>query len=255
MLSTHYKPIGLRSIIFGLLFLTFCAVSLHKLQSLPKLQTPEEERFLPRSQYMNALSVGHKESMASLIWVSALTDYGGTLFGEPEFKWFSHYARLATELDSLLYMPYYFVSATAAVKDSTTIKLLDHGLQVYPRDWRLGVYSAMYLSHICNDFDHAARVMERFQYSDTIPVYVRRIYRSLVLRQMPRLEALTLLFQDYLNPAQALFRSGIEKQMREVLGAETLQDSVLVHTTMQDALNGKAEIGASFQRIASLAGP
>ena len=216
------------------------------------LSVDNEIHYLPNCKYVNTLSFGHRESVASLFWISALTEYGGSLFGAPEFTLFSSYANLTTTLDSLMYMPYYFISATASHKDSSTIKLLDRAMITFPKDWRLGLYYSMYLTRIYGDFGRAATVMDQFTNIDSVPAFVKRLPQSLRIKQIPKKEACLLLFRDYIEPSNLTFRLGIEKQMLDIFNLPGKQDSIELHEALQSVIKGNTSPEQGLQAILAL---
>lgn len=223
-----------------------CSYSYKHLSAFAPNQS--EIYYIPNSKYVKTMSLGHSESVASLFWISALIEYGGSLFGEGEFKWFSSYGNITTSLDSLMFMPYYFIAATANQKDSTIIELLDRGIRVFPEHWQLGLYYSSFLTNQYGDYPKAATIMEQYLSLDSLPEYVKRIPRSLRMRQKPRSEASLLLLSDYLDPKNTGFRKGIEKQLISILDIAESRDSVMLSNLLSATALGKiAPQDAYFQ--------
>lgn len=208
-----------------------------------------EQRYLPKASYVNRMSLGHNESVASVLWVNALVEYGGSLFDKSEFIWFSSYGNLVTTLDSLMYMPYYFISATAHAPDTSTIQLMQRAHRMFPENWRLSLYSAVYLAKQMNDFEEASRFMKPYENVDSVPAYIRRTSKTFLLKAMPTSEALLQLLEDYFQPQNAPFQKGLESQIRDVLNAKTSPDSLRVAQILLATKQGHLPPENAFQEL------
>lgn len=238
-----------------LAFLSLAMVGYTHLNSEKLSLGNAEKRYLPKASAVKLLSVGHNESVASLLWINALVEYGGSLFGEAEFKWFSHYGNLVTTLDSLQYMPYYFIASTASEKSDATVELLSRAYRVYPHDWRLSLYYAVYLANKYHQYNEAAQIMDIYQNTDSVPEYIKRIPITFRRKALPTSESLMQLLSDYLQPQNTGFRKGLEGQIRKTLNIEEPQDSLAVLQVLQATSQGSLDPGVAFRQLNQMQKP
>ena len=85
------------------------AVAFNFAKPLPDRFT--EDSFLPKASSVKYLAAGNDASFAGLLWIKGLTSLGESFLSGKEYNYLSHVANLCTELDSLFYTPYYFVSS------------------------------------------------------------------------------------------------------------------------------------------------
>ena len=122
------------------------AVAFNFAKPLP--DTNFDESFLPKASYVKYVAAGNDASVAGLFWIGALTDLGESLLSGKEYNYLSHVANLCTELDSLFYTPYYFVSSVTPsdTRDTTDFIVMRRALKNFPEEWRLAVAFALRLS-------------------------------------------------------------------------------------------------------------
>jgi len=238
-----------------LAFLSIAIVGFTHLNSEKLSLGDAEKRYLPKASAVKLLSVGHNESIASLLWINALVEYGGSLFGEAEFKWFSHYGNLVTTLDSLQYIPYYFIASTANEKSDATVELLSRAYRVYPHDWRMSLYYAVYVANKYQQYNKAAQIMDIYQNTDSVPEYIKRIPTTFRRKALPTSEALMQLLSDYLQPQNTGFRKGLEGQIRKSLNIEAPQDSTAVAELLQQTAQGSLDPGVAFRQLNQMQKP
>ncbi len=107
----------------------------------------EELRYLPRPALLRAISLGHHELVADLLWMKAVV-YFGDMFMRPTRE---SSAQLERYLDALLAVdPYFqrvyrwagtmFIYRTGRVTRNDVLRanrFLEQGAQLFPRDWEL----------------------------------------------------------------------------------------------------------------------
>ena len=182
-----------------------------------------DESFLPKANYVKYVAAGNDASVAGLFWIKGLTELGDSFLSGKEYAYLSHVANLCTELDSLFYTPYYFVSAITQMdsRDTTDFIVMDRALRIYPQYWRLAVAHALRLSK--GPFPNktkAANVMRPYFDSPdtTIPPHIRTIYRTFELDTMQTETAIEMILNDVMQPRFKKFRSSFYNKAYRVLG-------------------------------------
>jgi hypothetical protein len=193
------------------------AFSFQKMQEIPSSPADSNDlSYLPQPSYISPLSLGNTESVASLLWIDALIQYGGSLFANQQYLWLSRIADLVTILDPHLETVYNFVGTVGSLNtaDSTDLKILKRGIEAFPDHWRIALFYSMRAIDFDSNFTEAANTMRRFANDSTVPDYIRRVHRTYESRIDPYGAGLLLLLEDYMNPQYASFRKGIENQIR-----------------------------------------
>ncbi|HSQ42031.1 MAG TPA: hypothetical protein VLM37_07120 [Fibrobacteraceae bacterium] len=219
-LRTQWKPFLV--IALGLAITIGAFHGLESSQPLPVAQD-DSDRILPKPGMAKVLSLGHAQTLAGIFWINCLVDFGDAMFSGKDFRWLSQYADLVTRLDSLFYMPYYYVGSQIPLEspDTSDVAILRRGYQVYPNDWRLALFLSLRLAQgPAQDPTQAGEIMDAFAHSpDTLlPDYVRHLGQSFQILGMPKRIALSQLLDQYLDPNFQAYRRGTQGKIRKLLG-------------------------------------
>ena len=211
----------MRYLICLVLAIAVVAFAFHYAKPLPS--TNFDESFLPKADYVKYIAAGNDASVAGLFWIKGLTELGDSFLSGKEYTYLSHVANLCTELDSLFYTPYYFVSAVTPMdsRDTTDYAVMRRALRLYPEQWRLAVAHALRLSK--GPFPNktaAANVMRPYFDSPdtTIPAHIRTIYRTFELDTMQTEMAVEMVLNDVMQPRFKKFRASFYNKTYRVLG-------------------------------------
>ena len=211
----------MRYLICLILAVAVIAFAFHYAKPLPS--TNFDESFLPKADYVKYIAAGNDASVAGLFWIKGLTELGDSFLSGKEYTYLSHVANLCTELDSLFYTPYYFVSAVTPMdsRDTTDYAVMRRALRLYPEQWRLAVAHALRLSK--GPFPNktaAANVMRPYFDSPdtTIPAHIRTIYRTFELDTMQTEMAVEMVLNDVMQPRFKKFRASFYNKTYRVLG-------------------------------------
>ena len=211
----------MRYLVCLILAIAVVAFAFHYAKPLPS--TNFDESFLPKADYVKYIAAGNDASVAGLFWIKGLTELGDSFLSGKEYTYLSHVANLCTELDSLFYTPYYFVSAVTPMdsRDTTDYAVMRRALRLYPEQWRLAVAHALRLSK--GPFPNktaAANVMRPYFDSPdtTIPAHIRTIYRTFELDTMQTEMAVEMVLNDVMQPRFKKFRASFYNKTYRVLG-------------------------------------
>lgn len=239
------------------------AVAFNFAKPLPDKFT--EESFLPKASSVKYLAAGNDASFAGLLWIKGLTSLGESFLSGKEYNHLSHVANLCTELDSLFYTPYYFVSGVTPIdaQDTSDFVVLRRGTRVFPEQWRLAVSLALRLSKGPYPDKHAAADVMRpyFDSPDTsMPEHIRLMYRSFELDAEQTETAIEMILNDVMQPRFKTFRESFFNKAYRVLGyrgvgSKAGADSTVykdVKTTINDFADGKISPRYAFAHLLSL---
>lgn len=201
------------------------ALAFHNAKPLPS--TNFDESFLPKASSVKYVAAGHDASVAGLFWIKGLTELGESFLTGKEYAYLSHVANLCTELDSLFYTPYYFVSSITPVDspDTTDFIIMSRALRVYPEKWRVAVSYALRLANgPYPDKKAAADVMRPYFDSKdtTLPQHIRLMYRTFELDMEQTETAVEMILNDVMQPRFKKFRGGFYNKTFRVLGYKGL---------------------------------
>lgn len=254
----------MRYLICLVLAIVVVALALHYAKPLPS--TNFDESFLPKADYVKYVAAGNDASVAGLFWIKGLTELGESYLTGKEYAYLSHVANLCTELDSLFYTPYYFVSAVTPMdsRDTTDYAVMRRALRLYPEQWRLAVAHALRLSKgpFPNNAEAANVMRPYFDSPDTtIPSHIRTIYRTFELDTMQTETAVEMVLNDVMQPRFKKFRSSFYNKAYRILGyrgRKSAADSTVfdeVSKTIDLFADGKIAPAQAYTRLLQLKKP
>lgn len=245
------------------LAIALIAVAFNFAKPLPK--TNFDESFLPKASYVKYVAAGNDASVAGLFWIKGLTELGESYITGKEYNYLSHVANLCTELDSLFYTPYYFVSGVTPMDsyDTTDFIVMRRALRIYPERWQFALSLAFRLSKGPYPNPHAAADVMRpyFDSPDTtIPEHIRLLYRTFELDAEQTETALEMILNDVMQPRFKKFRASFYNKAFRVLGyrgvgSKTGADSTKfneVKATIDAFADGKIPPPYAFHHLLSL---
>lgn len=216
----------------------------------------ESSSYIPRTEAVQWMSLGHNSTAASLLWINGLVAYGESLFTGKTFRWVTHLADASTRLDSLFKTPYYFVSAITPIdeKDTSDFPVLRRGIEKYPDDWQLALSLAMRLAEgPSKNYVEAGTIMERFAADTSVPLYIRTIHKTFSLQADNADVALMIIVNDATNPRYNAYVPGLFlKACRALRLKETAPERNVVWQTMFQLAQGQLEPQAAYTRLRTL---
>ncbi|OWV00623.1 hypothetical protein [Fibrobacter sp. UWR2] len=189
----------------------------------PLPSTNFDESFLPKASSVKYVAAGHDASVAGLFWIKGLTELGESYLTGKEYAYLGHVANLCTELDSLFYTPYYFISGVTPIDapDTSDLVVLRRAVRVYPEKWRVAVSLALRLAKgPYPDKQAAADVMRPYFNSTdtTMPEHIRMMYRSFELDMEQTETAIEMILNDVMQPRFKKFRKSFSNKAFRALG-------------------------------------
>lgn len=258
------SELTMRFLAIIILAIAVIAAAFHYAKPLPS--TNFDESFLPKADYVKYVAAGNDASVAGLFWIKGLTELGDSFLSGKEYTYLSHVANLCTELDSLFYTPYYFVSAITPMdsKDTTDYVVMRRALKLYPDQWRLAVSHALRLSKgPYPNKTAAANVMRPYFDSPdtTIPPHIRMMYKTFELDTMQTETAIEMVLNDVMQPRFKKFRSSFYNKTYRILGyrnKKTAADSTVLNEitkTIDLFADGKISPPQAYNHLLQLKRP
>ena len=224
------------------LIFAIAVVAVAFLCAKPLPGTNFDESFLPKASSVKYIAAGNDATVAGLFWIKGLTELGESYLTGKEYSYLGHVANLCTELDSLFYTPYYFVSGVTPIdaKDTSDFIVMRRALRIYPDQWRLAVAHALRLSK--GPYPNkaaAADVMRPFfdNPDSTIPPHIRMMYRTFELDTMQTETALEMVLNDVMQPRFKKFRNSFYNKAFRILGYGMIEKDSIAYNEIKQTID------------------
>ena len=114
----------------------------------------DELLLLPRSSALRAMSLGHHELAADLVYMRAVIYFGSEVSGKRGFQWLGNYLQTVVDLDPAWKTPYRWAGVATMYNGQTitrasvetSSRFLREGIARFPSDWELPFMLACNLS-------------------------------------------------------------------------------------------------------------
>lgn len=243
------QPIVILALALGLI-----AVAFRQAPEAPKVL--DEENFIPRTEAVRYMALGHNSTAASLLWINGLISYGEGLMTGKSFRWITHLADASTRLDSLFKTPYQFIAAVtpSSELDTSDFPLMRRGVQKVHEDWQMALSFALRLSRgPTHDHLQAARIMRRYANDSTVPPYVRMIHKTFEFNMHTSEIALEMIVNDAINPDYVTFRNSLMVKAARTLNIDPhAPEAQAVWLVMNDLFARKIRPEIAHERLRAL---
>lgn len=184
----------MRTIAVGLLILAVLAAQVGVQRSFEAAWPPrsvEQFLYLPSGRNTKALTLGFSNLAADVLWVRAVSYFGGHMLTDTDFPWLYRILVQVTTLDPPFTYPYLFGGMVLALRPGSgneSITMLTRGMLNYPGDWRYPFYIGFNAFYNQRDPERAAGLMRYAASLPGSPQYLPRLAASL-LAESGRLDA------------------------------------------------------------------
>jgi hypothetical protein len=216
-----------------------------------QIKKGDRYKYLPSAKYINLISLGHTEAVASGLWVMGLINMVEGILDREDISWFSNICNLVTTLDPNFSTVYFFAGGMEVdSKDSSDIEVLQRAVNMYPEDFRHSVYLALKYINKHENYLKAAEVMRPFSTVDTVPPHIQNMSRTFELKTKPSRLRLGMYLEDLVNPTFRYYKSRIQKNISELINpSNDLQVGRIIDTTFVQLDNNQIELDSAFQRL------
>jgi hypothetical protein len=143
----------------------------------------EQFLYLPSGRNNKALTLGFSNLAADVLWVRAVSYFGGHMLTDARVPWLSSILIQVTTLDPPFQYPYLFGGMALALNQETgkeSIAMLARGMANYPGDWRYPFYIGFNAFYNQHDSKRAAEFMTYAASLPGSPDYLPRLAASLL---------------------------------------------------------------------------
>jgi hypothetical protein len=194
-------------------------------------QQDKDERllYLPSGRFLRPACLGFDSLVADLLWIKAISYFGGHYLTDRSYKWLYHILDLVTTLDPQFRYPYEFGGIILALEGGSpeqSTLLLKKGIKHYPEYWRLYFYLGFNLFYYQGDFQSASRYITKAAQLPGHPPYLPRLAASLLTTSGQKNTALSFLKQLYENTEDEWLKHQIKMKIDDIVAGnlpETLK--------------------------------
>ncbi len=125
----------------------FLTVSFHTTANITRSSFPDaaDIYYLPSSNTLRVLSLGHREALADLVWLEAVLFFGDKVTGDKRYEFLWRYLDTTMDLDPYHRHVYLWAGAVAMYNLNRidneavfrSIHYLERGHRRFPKDWRI----------------------------------------------------------------------------------------------------------------------
>jgi hypothetical protein len=151
----------------------------------------EQFLYLPSGRHTKALTLGFSNLAADVLWIRAVSYFGGHMLTDREYPWLYRILVQVTTLDPPFTYPYLFggmALALRAEQGDESVAMLTRGMANYPGDWRYPFYLGFNAFYNQHDPQRAAHLMRYAASLPGGPEYLPRLAASL-MAESGRLDA------------------------------------------------------------------
>jgi len=177
---------GARGVVVALLLvgaLSAQALAQRGFESRWPARSFEQLLYLPSGRHAKALTLGFSNLAADVLWVRAVSYFGGHLLTDSDYPWLSSILFQVMNLDPPFQYPYLFGGMALALKPETggeSVTMLARGMTNYPGDWRYPFYIGFNAFYNQHDSRRAADLMRYAASLPGSPEYLPRLAASLL---------------------------------------------------------------------------
>jgi hypothetical protein len=156
--------------------------------------------YLPSGRLLKPMVLGQREAAADLLWINAIVYFSEAYLEGKSYRWLGHMLDIVTTLNPYFIHAYEFggVVLTKEKRElPKTLRLLDRGIETFPKDWRLRLYAAMAQLSLDSNFTKAEAYLEPVSLDKDVPDHIRTMCASLLVKGAGTRVALAFLVNRY----------------------------------------------------------
>jgi hypothetical protein len=162
--------------------------------------TQDQLTYVPSGKMLKPMVMDLDEAVADLLWIRAMIYFADSYLQGKGYGWLGHMLDVITILNPHLRQAYEFGGVVLTKEKQQlpkTIRLLERGVQQFPKDWRLRVYASMAQLALDSNFTKAAGFLEPVTLDKDVPDHIRTLCASLLSKGGGRRVALAFLVDRY----------------------------------------------------------
>ncbi|MEO6094172.1 MAG: hypothetical protein ABIW76_00335, partial [Fibrobacteria bacterium] len=177
--------------------------------SKPRDWNQDRLTYLPSGKFLKPIVMDLDEAVGDLLWIKAMIYFADAYMQGKGYGWLGHMLDIVTTLNPHMHQAYEFGGVVLTKEKSQlpkTMRLLNRGIEVYPKDWRLRVYAAMAQLALDSNYTRAAEYLEPVTLDKEVPDHIRTMCATLLSKGGGRRVALAFLVNSYLRSDNTINR-------------------------------------------------
>jgi hypothetical protein len=166
----------------------------------PRDWTENQLTYLPSGKMLKPMAMDLDEAVADLLWIKAMIYFADSYLAGKGYGWLGHMLDIVTTLNPHMHSAYEFggVVLTKEKRElPKTIRLLERGVEYYPKDWRIRLYASMAQLALDSNYTKAAELLKPVTLDKDVPDHIRTLCASLLNKGGGRRVALAFLVDRY----------------------------------------------------------
>jgi|GEM_PF-1955185 len=201
----------------------------------------EESRltYLPSGKILKPLAMDLDEAMAAILWIRGMLYFSGAYLQGKEYEWMGHILDIVTTLNPHFKQAYEFGGVVLTKNKAElpkTLKLLDRGIETFPRDWKLRVYAALAQINLDSNYVKAAAYLEPMAGEAEVPNHIRVLAATLMDKGGSRRMALAFLLHQAVHTGNAINREIFVDKILKLYGRREAPVELKRKTTVETVL-------------------
>lgn len=165
--------------------------------------------YLPSGKMLKPMVMDLDEAVADVLWIQGLLYFSGSYLEGKSYKWLGHILDLVTYLNPQFHEAYEFggtVLSKHKPEIPATLRLLDRGIETFPKDWRLRVYASLAQLTLDSNYAKAAEYLKPVTLEKDVPEHIRTLCATLLNKGGGRRVALAFLVDRYIHSENTINR-------------------------------------------------
>jgi len=165
--------------------------------------------YLPSGKMLKPMVMDLDEAVADVLWIQGVIYFAGCYLEGKSYQWLGHILELVTVLNPQFHEAYEFggtVLSKHKPEIPATLKLLDRGIETFPKDWRLRVYASLAQLTLDSNYTKAAEYLKPVTLEKDVPNHIRTLCATLLNKGGGRRVALAFLVDRYIHSDNSINR-------------------------------------------------
>ncbi|MBI3805007.1 MAG: hypothetical protein HY282_14750 [Nitrospirae bacterium] len=179
--------------------------------------------YLPSGKYLRPLALGYDQVAADILWMKAVSYFGGHYLTDKQYPWLYHILTLIIDLDPRFDFPYYFGGVVLSLEASQVDQanqILERGMEAYPQRWEFPFYVGFNYFYHKQDASKAIPYLERASSLPKSPPYLKVLVAHLSSKSGQKEAALNFYREAYQHTSDGMIRQKIKEKIDRVLSGE-----------------------------------
>ena len=156
--------------------------------------------YLPSGKMLKPMVMDLDEAVADLLWIKAMIYFADAYVAGKGYGWLGHMLDIVTTLNPRMHYAYEFGGVVLTKEKQQlpkTMRLLERGVQEFPKDWRIRLYASMAQLALDSNYTKAAEFLKPISLDKDVPDHIRTLCASLLNKGGGRRVALAFLVDRY----------------------------------------------------------